>query len=211
MRLSNRMITAIKIAVFLAALAPVGRLAWLAVMDPGALGPNPAEYIVRSTGEWCLRFVVATLAITPLRRWTGAAWVMRLRRMIGLYAFSYGVVHFASYISFDHVFDAGAIIRDIIKRPFITVGFAALLLMLPLAITSTNAMVRRLGGRRWLSLHRAVYAVGVLGVVHYWMMVKRDITQPAIYALIVAVLLGARWVWSRRDRLRAAARTAQAA
>ena len=211
MRLSNRMITAIKVAVFLAALVPFGRLVWLALLDPGALGPNPAEYIVRSTGEWCLRFVVATLAITPLRRWTGSAWVMRLRRMIGLYAFFYGVVHFASYISFDHVFDVGAIIRDIIKRPFITVGFVALLLMLPLAITSTNAMVRRLGGRRWLSLHRAVYAVGVLGSVHYWMMVKRDITQPAIYALIVAVLLGARWVWSRRDRRRATARAAQAA
>lgn len=211
MRLSNRMITAIKVAVFLAALVPFGRLVWLALLDPGALGPNPAEYIVRSTGEWCLRFVVATLAITPLRRWTGSAWVMRLRRMIGLYAFFYGVVHFASYISFDHVFDVGAIIRDIIKRPFISVGFVALLLMLPLAITSTNAMVRRLGGRRWLSLHRAVYAVGVLGSVHYWMMVKRDITQPAIYALIVAVLLGARWVWSRRDRRRATARAAQAA
>ena len=211
MRLSNRMITAIKVAVFLAALVPFGRLVWLALLDPGALGPNPAEYIVRSTGEWCLRFVVATLAITPLRRWTGSAWVMRLRRMIGLYAFFYGVVHFASYISFDHVFDVGAIIRDIIKRPFITVGFVALLLMLPLAITSTNAMVRRLGGKRWLSLHRAVYAVGVLGSVHYWMMVKRDITQPAIYALIVAVLLGARWVWSRRDRRRATARAAQAA
>lgn len=211
MRLSNRMITAIKVAVFLAALVPFSRLAWLAMMDPGALGPNPAEYIVRSTGEWCLRFVVLTLAITPLRRWTGSAWVMRLRRMIGLYAFFYGVVHFASYISFDHVFDVGAIIKDIVKRPFITVGFAALLLMLPLAITSTNAMVRRLGGKRWLSLHRAVYAVGVLGAVHYWMMVKRDITQPAIYALIVAVLLGARWVWSRRDRLRATARSAQAA
>ena len=211
MRLSNRMITAIKVAVFLAALVPFGRLVWLALLDPGALGPNPAEYIVRSTGEWCLRFVVATLAITPLRRWTGSAWVMRLRRMIGLYAFFYGVVHFASYISFDHVFDVGAIISDIIKRPFITVGFVALLLMLPLAITSTNAMVRRLGGRRWLSLHRAVYAVGVLGSVHYWMMVKRDITQPAIYALIVAVLLGARWVWSRRDRRRATARAAQAA
>ncbi len=211
MRLSNRMITAIKVAVFLAALVPFGRLVWLALLDPGALGPNPAEYIVRSTGEWCLRFVAATLAITPLRRWTGSAWVMRLRRMIGLYAFFYGAVHFASYISFDHVFDVGAIIKDIIKRPFITVGFAALLLMLPLAITSTNAMVRRLGGRRWLTLHRAVYAVGILGVVHYWMMVKRDITQPAIYALIVAVLLGARWVWSRRDRLRATARAAQAA
>ena len=211
MRLSNRMITAIKAAVFLAALVPFGRLVWLALLDPGALGPNPAEYIVRSTGEWCLRFVVATLAITPLRRWTGSAWVMRLRRMIGLYAFFYGVVHFASYISFDHVFDVGAIISDIIKRPFISVGFVALLLMLPLAITSTNAMVRRLGGRRWLSLHRAVYAVGVLGSVHYWMMVKRDITQPAIYALIVAVLLGARWVWSRRDRRRATARAAQAA
>ena len=119
MRLSNRMITAIKVAVFLAALVPFGRLVWLALLDPGALGPNPAEYIVRSTGEWCLRFVVATLAITPLRRWTGSAWVMRLRRMIGLYAFFYGVVHFASYISFDHVFDVGAIVRDIIKRPFI--------------------------------------------------------------------------------------------
>ena len=211
MRMSNRMIAALKVAVFLAALVPFGRLAWLAVLDPGALGPNPAEFIVRSTGDWCLRFVVATLAITPLRRWTGAAWPMRLRRMIGLYAFFYGVVHFASYIAFDHVFDVAAILRDIVKRPFITVGFACLVLMLPLAITSTNAMVRRLGGRRWLNLHRAVYAVGVLGAVHYWMMVKRDITEPAIYAAIIAVLLAVRLVWSRRDRVRAQARAAQAA
>lgn len=204
MRLSNRVITAIKVAVFLAALVPFGRLAWLALLDPGALGPNPAETIVRSTGDWTLRFVLLTLAMTPLRRWTGAAWVMRLRRMLGLYAFFYAVVHFSSYIAFDHVFVVAAIIKDIIKRPFITVGFICLLLMLPLAITSTNAMVRRLGGKRWLKLHRAVYAIGVLGVVHFWMMVKRDITEPAIYALILAVLLGARLVWLRRDRMRAA-------
>ncbi len=205
MRLSNRAIAVIKVAVFVAALVPFGRLAWPALLDPGALGPNPAETIVRSTGDWCLRFVLATLAITPLRRWTGAAWVMRLRRMLGLYAFFYAVVHFSGYIAFDHVFDLGEIIKDIIKRPFISVGFACLVLMLPLAVTSTNAMVRRLGGKRWLKLHRAVYAVGVLGVVHFWMMVKRDITEPAIYALILAVLLGARLVWLRRDRVRATA------
>ena len=124
--------------------------------------------------------------------------------MLGLYAFFYGVVHFSSFISFDHLFMVAEILKDIVKRPFITVGFAALMLMVPLAVTSTNAMVRRLGAKRWLALHRLVYLIAPLGVLHFWWMVKRDITEPAIYAAVLAVLLGYRVAAKSRDAGRAA-------
>jgi sulfoxide reductase heme-binding subunit YedZ len=120
--------------------------------------------------------------------------------MLGLFAFSYALVHFSSYVSFDHVFDMSAIFKDIIKRPFITVGFACLMLMLPLALTSANAMIRRLGSKRWQALHRLVYVIAPLAVLHFWWMVKRDITEPAIYALVLAVLLGVRLVWRVKSR-----------
>lgn len=200
MRLSHRAVAGLKVLAFAACLAPFAWLATFAVVDPAALGANPAEHIVRSTGDWCLRLLLATLALTPLRHWTGSALWLRFRRMLGLFAFFYAAVHFASYVAFDHVFDIAAILADIVKRPFITVGFVALLLLVPLAATSTHAMVRRLGGRRWSLLHRAVYAIAVLAVVHFWMMVKRDITEPLIYALILALLLGSRWRQIRRGR-----------
>jgi sulfoxide reductase heme-binding subunit YedZ len=126
------------------------------------------------------------------------------RRMLGLYAFFYGVVHLSSYVAFDHVFDVVEILKDIVKRPFITVGFTALVLMTPLAITSTNRMVQRLGAKRWLALHRLIYVIAPLGVLHFWWMVKRDITEPAIYAAILAVLLGYRVRAHLEDRRRRA-------
>lgn len=199
MQPSQTSISVIKATLFVVALAPFGRLAVLAVWFPDALGANPAEFITRSLGDWCLRFLLITLAVTPLRRFTGWSWLLRLRRMLGLFAFFYGAVHFTSYIAFDHLFDAVAILKDVVKRPFITVGFTALLLLVPLAATSTNAMVRRLGAHNWRALHRLVYPIGALGVLHFWWMVKKDITEPAIYAAILALLLGYRLVAYLRE------------
>jgi sulfoxide reductase heme-binding subunit YedZ len=199
MQLSAGQVSALKTVVFALALAPLARLATGAFLFPEWLGANPAEYITRATGDWTLRFVLITLAVTPLRKITGWGWLLRLRRMLGLYAFFYGMVHLSSYVSFDHVFEVGEIIKDIIKRPFITVGFATLLLMLPLAVTSTNAMVRRLGAKRWIALHRLIYIIGPLGVLHFWWMVKKDLTEPVIYALVLALLLGYRLVARLRE------------
>ena len=194
----HRAVDTIRLVVFLSALVPLARLATGAIVFPEWLGANPAEFITRATGDWALRFLLLTLCVTPLRRVSGWSWLVRLRRMLGLYAFFYACVHFSSYISFDHVFDVEAIFRDILKRPFITVGFATLLLLLPLAVTSTNAMVRRLGANRWRMLHRLVYVIGPLAVLHFWWMVKRDVTEPAIYGVILATLLAARIPWSKR-------------
>lgn len=189
---SQRFVRLTKTLIFVLALLPLARLVAGAVAFPDWLGVNPAEYITRATGDWALRMLLLTLAVTPLRKAIGWNWLLRLRRMLGLFAFFYALVHFCSYMSFDHVFDVGAILKDIVKRPFITVGFACLLLMLPLALTSANAMVRRLGARRWQALHRLVYLIAPLAVLHFWWMVKRDITEPAIYALVLAALLGMR-------------------
>lgn len=212
MQPSQKSISVIKAIVFALALVPFTRLAVSAIWFPDVLGANPAEFITRSLGDWCLRFLLITLAVTPFRRITGLNWLLRFRRMLGLFAFFYGVVHFTSYIAFDHVFDVVAILKDIVKRPFITVGFTTLVLLVPLAATSTNAMVRRLGAQNWRALHRLVYPIGALAVLHFWWMVKRDITEPAIYGAILAVLLGYRLVaylteirLPRRPRVRAAA------
>ncbi len=207
MELAAKSMPVLKAAVFAAALVPLARLGWALAFDPGMLGANPAEFITRSTGDWTLRFLLLTLAVTPLRKLLGWHRLAGLRRMLGLYAFCYGVVHFASFVSFDHVFQLEEILKDIVKRPFITVGFTALALMLPLAITSTDAMARRLGARRWLALHRLVYVIAPLGVLHFWWMVKADLTEPALYAAILAPLLGYRIVAKLNDaRRRAAAR-----
>ncbi len=182
----------LKIAVFLGSLLPVGRLTYALLVDPVLLGANPAEAIQHSTGDWCLNFLVLTLAITPLRRLSGWAWPIKFRRMLGLFAFFYGLMHFASYLAFDKLFDMGAVMRDVVRRPFILVGFVGLLLMIPLAVTSTNGWIRRLGGRNWSRLHKVVYAVAILGVVHYWWLVKRDISWPIYYALAFVSLFGLR-------------------
>jgi methionine sulfoxide reductase heme-binding subunit len=186
----------LKAAVFVVALVPLARLATGVFFFPEWLGANPAEFITRSTGDWTLRFLLITLAVTPLRKLLGWHSLASFRRMLGLYAFFYGVVHLSSYVAFDHVFDVVEILKDIVKRPFITVGFTALVLLIPLAITSTNRMVQRLGAKRWLALHRLVYVIAPLGVLHFWWMVKRDVTEPAIYAAILAALLGYR-VWAK--------------
>lgn len=192
MQASIKPASALKALVFCVALVPLARLVAGAVLYTDWLGANPAEYITRSTGDWTLRFLLLTLAVTPLRKLTGWHTLARFRRMLGLYAFFYGVLHLSSYLSFDHAFDLAEIAKDILKRPFITVGFATLVLMAPLAITSTNKMVRRLGAKRWMALHRLVYLLAPLGVLHFWWMVKKDVTEPALYAAVLAVLLGYR-------------------
>lgn len=204
MQPNTRQIAYLKAAVFVLALGPLGKLVAGALYFPEWLGANPAEFITRATGDWTLRFLLITLAVTPLRKLLGWNWLLRFRRMLGLYAFFYGVMHASSYAGFDQVFDFSEIVADIVKRPFITVGFAALLLMLPLAVTSTNAMVRRLGAARWQALHRLVYLIAALGVLHFWWMVKRDVTEPAIYAVVLVALLGYRLA----ARLRRSPRTA---
>ena len=203
MQPSNRVLGALKALVFALALIPLATLAAGALFYPEWLGANPAEYITRKTGNWTLRFLLFTLAVTPLRQLTGWNWLLKFRRMLGLYAFFYAVVHFSSFISFDHVFMVEEILKDIVKRPFITVGFTALVLLIPLAATSTNAMVRRLGAKRWLLLHRLVYAIAPLGVLHFWWMVKADVTQPALFGAILAVLLGYRIAVKARAARRA--------
>lgn len=163
-----------------------------------SLGANPIEVITRATGEWTLILLLVTLTVTPLRRLTGMNWLLRLRRMLGLTAFFYGCLHLVTYLWLDQFFDMAAIVKDIVKRPFITAGFTAFLLLLPLAITSTDAMVRRLGGRRWLALHRLAYLATAIGVVHYWWLVKADVREPFFYAVVLALLLGVRLAWQRK-------------
>jgi sulfoxide reductase heme-binding subunit YedZ len=192
--LENATFRRLRAAAFLLCLVPLARLVVLNFSD--GLTANPIEFITRSTGTWTLVFLLITLAVTPLRRALGWPWLLRLRRMLGLYAFFYGCLHLTTYVWLDQFFDPAAIVRDIVKRPFITMGFTAFVLMLPLALTSTHAMVRRLGAARWQRLHRLVYAVSVAGVIHYWWLVKRDVTQPLIYALVLGVLLLLRvWYW----------------
>lgn len=183
---------------FVAGLFPLGRLLWFAYS--GQLGANPIEFITRSTGTWTLVFLLLSLSITPLRQLLRQPQLIKFRRMIGLYAFFYACLHLTTYFWLDQFFDWPGIVKDIIKRPFITVGMASFLLMAPLALTSTNAMIRRLGGRNWQRLHRLVYAVGVGGVVHYWWLVKKDLTEPLIYGSVLTVLLGYRLVvlWRKR-------------
>lgn len=179
-----------KPAIFLLCLAPAASLVWNGILDN--LGANPIDKITDVTGTWTLRFLAITLTVTPLRRLTGWNDVVRFRRMLGLFAFFYGSLHFLTYLVLDQFFAFDEIVNDIAKRPFITAGFTAFVLMVPLALTSTAAMIRRLGGRRWQLLHRLIYVSAIAGVVHYWWLVKADLQRPQIYAAIVAFLLGFR-------------------
>lgn len=188
----------LKPAVFTASLLPLAWLVWHALF--GYLGVNPIETVNRFLGDWALRFVLIALAVTPLRKISGFSAVGRLRRMLGLFAFFYACLHVMSYLGLDLFFDWHALWKDILKRRYITIGMLALLLLIPLAATSTNAMIRRLGGRRWRMLHKAVYAIGILAVMHYWMMVKADISQPMLYAAILSALLGYRVMEAVRMR-----------
>jgi sulfoxide reductase heme-binding subunit YedZ len=193
---SARQLTGIKVLVFLLALVPAARLFWLTYT--GAF-VEPLEAITRGTGDWVLYFLCITLAVTPLRRLSGWNWVLKLRRMLGLFAFFYAFLHFLAFLWFDHFFDVAAMLRDVVKRPFITVGFIAFVLLIPLAVTSTNGMIRRLGGKRWQWLHRLIYVIAPLGILHFWWMKagKNNFTEPIIFGLIVAVLLGLRVMWAR--------------
>jgi methionine sulfoxide reductase heme-binding subunit len=193
---------AVRTTAFTAAALPLAVLVYWGVS--GSLGANPVEAIQRWLGTWTLVLLLATLAITPLRWLTGWAWLLRLRRMLGLYSFFYALLHVAAFVWLDHWFEWSAIVADVVKRPYLTFGFVAFVLMVPLAATSTNAMVRRLGGRQWQQLHRLVYGIAVLGVLHFWFhkLAKNNVAEPAIYAAVLAVLLGARlfhWWVARRQ------------
>ncbi len=186
----------LKPLVFALCLAPLLHLGWKAFN--GKLGANPIEVITRSTGLWTLIFLLITLSITPLRKITGRLWLIRFRRMTGLFAFFYGCLHLMTYVWLDKFFDLHEMIADIGKRRFITMGLTAFLLMVPLAITSTRKMIQRLGGKRWNALHRLIYASAAAGVIHFLWLVKKDLRQPERYAAVLALLLGYRlvvWLW----------------
>jgi sulfoxide reductase heme-binding subunit YedZ len=190
MRKSLLLHPAAKPLLFTLALLPFAHLAWGAVAN--TLGPNPAEALIRSTGDWTLRFLCLTLAVTPLRQWTGLQALARFRRMLGLFTYFYVVTHLLCYSWLDMGFALDDIGRDIAKRPFILVGFTGLLLMTPLAATSFNRAIRTLGAARWQALHRAVYAIALLGLLHFFWMraAKHDFAEWSIYVVILAVLLG---------------------
>jgi len=198
--LDNKALAWLKITVFLLAVFPLCKLGLSAYFDD--LGANPIEKITRTTGYWTLSFLLITLTITPMRRLSGWSWPARLRRMLGLFVFFYGSLHFLTYLVLDQFFDWTSIVNDIVKRPYITVGFAAFILLIPLAITSTNRMMKRLGGKRWHTLHSLIYLIAVGGVVHYWWLVKKDITNPLAFALLLAVLLGIRLIYWLRGLLK---------
>ena len=187
----------IKPAVFLLALLPLTFILFKASRND--LGANPIETINRFTGLWTLRFLLITLAVTPLRRIFNWNMLLRFRRMLGLFAFFYACLHFLSYAWLDQFFVLPEIFKDVVKRPYITVGFACFLLLIPLALTSTNGMVRRLGAKRWQQLHRLVYLIGVGGIVHFLWLVKSDLSEPLMYGAILALLLGFR-LWDKRQR-----------
>ena len=179
-----------KLLVFTNALVPLVLLVW--DWSRGNLGANPVEFFLRTTGVLTLVFLLVTLAITPLRKRFGWNNLIKFRRMIGLYAFFYGVLHLIAYSVFDKSFDVAAIVSDVWQRPFIAFGMLAFFLLVPLAITSTNGMIKRLGGKNWARLHKLTYLAAILGVVHFWLVVKSDVFYPALFGLILACLLGYR-------------------
>jgi sulfoxide reductase heme-binding subunit YedZ len=179
-----------KFVLFINALVPLMFLLWDAWHN--RLGVNPIEFVTRTTGMLTLIFVFLALTITPLRKLTGANWLIKFRRMLGLYAFFYGALHFITYIWFDRFFNIKSIAGDIIQRPFIAIGFLCFFMLIPLAVTSTNAMIKRLGGKRWANLHRLIYPVAIGGVIHYYMIVKSDTRIPFAFAFVLALLLGTR-------------------
>ncbi len=201
-----------KPVVFLAGLGPLARLGWKAYM--GRLGANPIEVITHSTGDWILIFLLVTLSVTPVRKLTGQLWLIRYRRMFGLFACFYAVLHFLTYIWLDKFFDMREVWADVSKRRFITIGFTGFVLLIPLALTSTAGWIRRLGGHRWRALHRLIYVSAIAGVIHYWWLVKADISKPAQYAFVLSLLLGYRvvaWLVQKRKAASVLARRAEVA
>lgn len=198
--------------VFVVALGPLVHLVWSIFAD--ALGANPAEALIRATGDWTLRFLCLTLAVTPLRQLTGQTQLLRFRRMLGLFTFFYGTIHALCYSGFDMAFDLDDIVRDIIKRPFILAGFSTLLLMAPLAATSFNRAIRALGAARWQLLHRLVYVAAPVALLHFWWMRagKNDFAEPVVYIAIIGVLMAwrlwHRWQEPRASRARPVTRNA---
>jgi sulfoxide reductase heme-binding subunit YedZ len=195
-----RQLIGIKAIVFALSLLPFARLVWGGFTDQ--LGANPIEFITWSSGDWTLYFLCITLAVTPLRRLSGWNWLVRLRRMLGLFAFFYASLHFTAFFWFDHFFDVQEMLKDVAKRPFILVGFIAFVLLIPLALTSTNRMVKRLGAKRWQWLHRLIYVIAPLGILHFWWMKagKHNFEQPVIFGVIVAALLLLRLIWMLKKR-----------
>jgi sulfoxide reductase heme-binding subunit YedZ len=201
--MTRRSLAFLKVFVWIACLAPAVLL-FLRALNLGSLslGANPIEMLLNTFGKTGLNLLLITLAVTPVRRLTGLNWLVGLRRLLGLFSFFYLVMHFLTYVVLDLGFAWATLYVDIAERPYITVGFTALMLMIPLAVTSTRGWQRRLG-RRWQKLHRLVYVIAILGVVHYWWQVKLDVADPAVYAVILAVLLGFRvmhWLEIRRKR-----------
>ena len=184
------------------ALVPAARIVWQIFF--GGLGANPIEEIQHRTGDWTLNFLVLTLAVTPLRRLTGWGWLIPYRRTLGLVAFFYATTHLLNYMVLDLFFDWGEIAEDILERPYITIGMAAFVALIPLALTSTKASIRRLGGRRWNRLHQLIYPDVIAGTVHYWMSVKQDIAKPLTYALLFGGLLAMRVAFTAADQRRRA-------
>ena len=179
-----------KILIFINALVPLGFLAWDAYFQK--LGANPVEFFLRTTGVLTLTFLLITLAVSPLRKYFGWNQLIKFRRMLGLFAFFYGFLHLITYSIFDKSFDIPAIAADVWNRPFIAVGMFAFFLLIPLAVTSTNGMIKRLGGKNWARLHKLTYLIAILGVIHFWMIVKSDLTYPLLFGLVLAGLLGYR-------------------
>lgn len=179
-----------KALVFVNCLVPLALLGWDASRNQ--LGANPLEFVTRTTGTLTLVFLLLSLAVTPLRKLTGVQWLIRFRRMVGLYAFFYGFLHLLTYVWFDKAFDLTAVPADVARRPFIAVGMLAFFLMVPLAITSTDKMIKRLGGKRWARLHKAAYVAAIGGVLHYYLLVKADTTKPLLFAFALTLLLGYR-------------------
>ena len=198
--MSSRKILLLKIAVWIGCFVPLGRLLYKGWT--GGLGANPIEFITLSTGTWTLIFLLATLSITPLRKLTGQSWLIRIRRLIGLFAFFYASLHFTTYVWLDKFFEFQEMVEDVMKRRFITVGFLAFTLLVPLAMTSTTWAVRKLGGKNWQRLHRLIYLSAVAGVIHFWWKVKADVREPAIYAAILGGLLLLRLAITAREKYR---------
>ena len=199
--MTQKSIRTLKILLFLVCLTPLAKRVLEIFGVAGlSLGANPVEELIHRFGIWGLNFLLITLAVTPLRRLTGKNWLLRFRRMLGLFAFFYVLMHFLTYAGLDQRFYLSAILEDIAERPYITVGFTAFLLLIPLAATSTNAMMKRLG-RRWQKLHRLVYIIAILGVCHFYWQVKLDTLEPLIYAAILAVLLAYRIKGRKRRKL----------